>query len=292
MAEQQAFTLIIPAHNEETVIARCLDTVRNGAPADHAMEIIVAANGCTDRTVEIARAVAPEAVVLDLPVGSKTGAINAANSAASHFPRIYLDADVECSYPSLAALAAALRASGVMTAAPAIRLDQSRCNSIMKAYYRAWARQPYAKAGKGGAGCYGLSSEALACVGEFPPIIGDDIWIHTRFPDAVKRYIAEDDHGQPVYSVVYPPRTAREQIKVEARRQNGNAEVRQLYPSPYFANANQGGGWSAALRSGTAPTDLVIFLGIKLVARLLARWNLKRGKGKAWTRDLSTRQAH
>lgn len=291
MAEPQAFTLIIPAHNEETVIARCLDTVRSGAPADHAMEIIVAANGCTDRTVEIARNVAPEAIVLDLPVGSKTAAINAANSAASHFPRIYLDADVECSYPSLAALAAVLRGSGVMTAAPAIRLDLSRCNSFMKAYYRAWVRQPYAKAGKGGAGCYGLSSEALASVGEFPPIIGDDIWIHTRFPDEVKRYIAEDDQGQPVYSIVYPPRTAREQIRVEARRQNGNAEVRRLYPSPYFANANQGGGWSAALRSGTFPTDLAIFLGIKLAARMLARWNRKRGKGTAWARDLSTRQA-
>lgn len=291
MAEPQAFTLIIPAHNEETVIARCLDSVRSGAPADHAMEIIIAANGCTDRTVEIAQSAAPEAIVLDLPVGSKTAAINAANSVASHFPRIYLDADVECSYSSLAALAAVLRGPDVMTAAPAIRLDLSRCNGLMKAYYRAWIRQPYAKAGKGGAGCYGLSSEALASVGEFPPIIGDDIWIHTRFPDAVKRYIAHDDQGRPVCSIVYPPRTVREQIRVEARRHNGNAEVRRLYPSPYFANANQGGGWSAALRSGTSLVDLVIFLGIKLAARLLALWNRKRGKSTAWARDLSTRQA-
>lgn len=290
MAELRAFTVIIPAHNEESVIARCLDTVRDGAPSGHAMEIVVAANGCNDRTVEIARSVAPEAIVLDLPVGSKTAAINAANRTASHFPRIYLDADVQCSYTSLAALAEVLHDPKVMTAAPAIRLDLSGCNGLMKAYYRAWARQPYAKAGKGGAGCYGLSAEALASVGEFPPIIGDDIWIHTRFPDGVKRHIAEDEQNRPVFSVVYPPRTAREQIKVEARRQNGNAEVRRLYPSPYFANANQGGGWAAALRSGTAPADLAIFFGIKLAARLLARWNHKRGKGKTWTRDLSTRQ--
>lgn len=291
MVEASPFTVIIPAHNEEAVIARCLETMLRDAPEQHAMELIVAANGCSDRTVAVARAAAPAAVVLDLPVGSKTSAINAANQIARHFPRIYVDADVECSYPALAALAETLSDPGVMTAAPAIRMDLSRCNGLMRAYYRAWSRQPYARAGKGGAGCYGLSAEALAAVGEFPPIIGDDIWIHTRFPDTVKRYISQTSDGQPVFSTVYPPRTAREQIKVEARRQNGNAEVRRLYPSPYFANANNGGGLSAALRSGTRPVDLVIFFAIKFAARTLARWNRGRGQGKAWTRDLSTRQA-
>lgn len=290
MLETAPFTVIVPAHNEEAVIARCLKTILAGAPAG-AMQIIVAANGCTDRTVAIARETCPDALVLDLPVGSKTAAINAANREAVHFPRIYVDADVECGFSSLAALAQVLREPGVMTAAPAIRMDLSRSNFLMKAYYRAWSRQPYAKAGKGGAGCYGLSAEALASVGEFPPIIGDDIWIHTRFPDEVKRYISQDDTGRPVFSVVFPPRTAREQIRVEARRQNGNAEVRRLYPSPYFANANQGGGLSAALKSGTGPIDLLIFFAIKFAARTLASWNRKRGQGQAWARDMSTRQA-
>lgn len=291
VVEALPWTVIIPAHNEEAVIARCLQTILQDAPPGHELEIIVAANGCTDRTVEIAKATAPHATVLDLPVGSKTGAINAANRVARHFPRIYVDADVECGYWTLAALAEELRGQDVMTAAPAIRMDLSRCNWLMKAYYRAWSRQPYAKAGKGGAGCYGLSAEALASVGEFPPIIGDDIWIHTRFPDAVKRYIAQDRHGRDVFSVVHPPRTALQQIKVEARRQLGNAEVRRLYPSPYFANANNGGGLSAALRSGTNPFDLAAFFAIKFAARALARWNRNRGRGKTWARDMSTRQA-
>lgn len=290
MTDTLPFTVIIPAHNEETVIARCLRTILRDAPPQHMMQIIVAANGCQDQTVAIARATAPGAVVLDLPKGSKTGAINEANAVASHFPRIYLDADVECDYTSLAALAAVLRDPAVMAAAPAIRMDLSRCNALMKAYYRAWSRQPYAKAGKGGAGCYGLSESALAEVGTFPPIIGDDIWIHTRFPDEVKRYISADSAGRPVFSIVYPPRTVREQIKVEARRQNGNAEVRRLYPSPYFANANQGGGFKAAFRSGTNPLDLLIFFAIKFAARARARADRKRGKGQAWARDLSTRQ--
>lgn len=284
------FSVIIPAHNEEAVIGRCLRHMLAGAPAD-AMQVIVAANGCSDRTVEIARAVSPAVRVLDLPVGSKTEAINAANRIADHFPRIYVDADVEVTYAALAALAQALREPDVMTAAPAIRMDLSHCTWPMRAYYRAWLRQPYARAGKGGAGCYGLSQAALAAVGEFPPIIGDDIWIHTRFPDEQKRYLSADETGQAVYSVVRPPRTAREQMRVEARRQNGNAEVRRHYPSPYFANASHGGGWRAALRSGTHPVDLVVFFAMKLVARLMAHWNHKFGSAKAWTRDLSTRQA-
>ena len=140
MIEALPFTVIIPAHNEEAVIGRCLRTMLQDAPAGHAMQIIVAANGCSDRTVEVARAVAPSATVLDLPVGSKTGAINEANRAAFHFPRIYLDADVECGYASLLALAEIIRLPDVMTAAPSIRMDLSRSNALMRAYYRAWSR--------------------------------------------------------------------------------------------------------------------------------------------------------
>lgn len=291
MAKPIPFTLIIPAHNEAAVIARCLRTILADAPADHRMQIIVAANGCTDRTAEIARSAAPDATVLDLPTGSKTAAMNAANRIARHFPRIYLDADVQCNYRSLLALAKALEQPGVMTAAPAIRMDLSGCSWAMRAYYRAWLRQPYARAGKGGAGCYGLSAEAQKLVGEFPPIIGDDIWIHTRFPDRQKRFVDRDDEGREVFSVVYPPRTVREQVRVEARRQNGNAQVRQHYPSPYIAELNRDGGFSAALKSGASTMDIAVFFTIKVAARVLAGWYRNRGRGQEWTRDVTTREA-
>ncbi|MEE4207804.1 MAG: glycosyltransferase, partial [Parvularcula sp.] len=210
MSEDVPFTLIIPAHNEEAVIARCLRTALEDAPDPSDVEVIVAANGCTDRTVEIARSF-PSVTVLDLPVGSKTVAINAANDAASGFPRIYLDADIECEYRSLRALAQVLEQPGVMTAAPAIRLDLSHGNWLIRSYYAAWMKQPFAKAGRGGAGCYGLSRAALKAIGEFPPIIGDDIWIHSRFPEAQKRFVDRDAEGRPVYSIVRPPGSAWQQ---------------------------------------------------------------------------------
>ena len=48
-------SFIIPAHNEELLIGRCLANLRAAATAlGKPVEIIVAADGCTDRTVTIA----------------------------------------------------------------------------------------------------------------------------------------------------------------------------------------------------------------------------------------------
>lgn len=284
------FTLIIPAHNEEAVIARCLRTALADAPDPASIEVIVAANGCSDRTVEVAKQAAPGATILDLPVGSKTGAINAANAAASGFPRIYLDADIECSFHSLEAIARALLEPNVMVAAPAIRVDLSHGNWFIRSYYAAWMKQPYAKAGKGGAGCYGLSREAVEHIGVFPPIIGDDLWIHTRFPDTQRRLVDRDQEWREVYSIVRPPSTIWQQVKVETRRIRGNAEVKRKHPSPYLHLANKGGGIAGSLRSGASAVELAVFYGVKALVRVELHRSKLSGQDHGWTRDISSRE--
>ncbi|WP_252258968.1 glycosyltransferase [Erythrobacter aurantius] len=291
MTKSLPFTLIIPAHNEAAVIERCLKTALAEAPDDGSVEVIVAANGCSDDTVSLAKMAAPQATVLDLPTGSKTKAINAANAIASRFPRIYLDADIECSYRSLLAMAVVLTEPDVMTASPKIRLELGHCNRWIKAYYAAWLKQPFAKSGKGGAGCYGLSQTALESIGEFPPIIGDDIWIHTRFPDEQKRLVQSDALGREVFSIVRPPKTLWQQVKVEARRIEGNADVKRDYPSAYVDIAREGGGLGGALKSGTGPFDLAVFLTAKVLVRIEMRRKRLFGKRTEWTRDLSSRGA-
>jgi glycosyltransferase involved in cell wall biosynthesis len=285
-----AFSVIIPAHNEEAVIARCLAVLLEGAPTDHAMEVIVAANGCTDATVAAARAAAPQALVIDLPQPSKTAAINAANAAASHYPRVYLDADVECPFATARALAEALDEPGSMTAAPAIRLDLDGADRLVRAYYRVWLAQPYARSGMGGAGCYALSQAAIEQVGRFPLVIGDDVWIHTRFAPQSKRYVTHDRAGRPVFTVVHPPRHALEQMRVEARRRIGNLEVLRDHASPHNIRPVDTGGLRSALGSGLGLSDVLVHFGIKLAARLLARWSLWRGAGAHWSRDTSSRR--
>lgn len=59
------FSIIIPAHNEQALIARCLAAVHRAVErSGHDAELVVVANRCTDRTVEIARA-AGALVVID-----------------------------------------------------------------------------------------------------------------------------------------------------------------------------------------------------------------------------------
>ena len=51
------FSVVIPAHNEEKYIGKCLKAVINAAKyvRPYPVEIIVVANRCTDKTCAIAR---------------------------------------------------------------------------------------------------------------------------------------------------------------------------------------------------------------------------------------------
>ncbi|MEM6475495.1 MAG: glycosyltransferase [Pseudomonadota bacterium] len=290
MSNTPPFTVIIPAYNEEAVIARCLNTVLEQAPHDHKMQIIVAANGCKDRTVEIARATCPEALVLDIPEGSKSKAMNKANREAEHFPRIYLDADVQCGYPALEAVVNTLKQPGVMAASPAIKMDLSQSNWFIRAYYRVWMTQPYVTRSMVGSGCFGLSEEGYKKIGDFPHVTGDDIWVYSRFTEEERRNVAANEAGDPVWFTVSPPRRALDQIRVEARRRLGNEEIRRDYPSAHYDGSNTPGDLRLALKNGASILDIVAYLAIKAAARLRARHSGRKSAAIIWERDLGARE--
>lgn len=290
MTNTQPFTVIIPAYNEEAVIARCLNAVEEHAPDDHKMQIIVAANGCIDRTIEIARATCPDALVLDIPEGSKSRAMNAANRQARHFPRIYLDADVQCGYAALEAVVQALSEPGVMAASPAIRMDLSHSNWLIRSYYRVWLTQPYVTRNMVGSGCFGLSEEGYEKIGDFPDITGDDIWVYSRFTEEERRNVASNAAGEPVWFTVSPPRKAIDQIRVEARRRLGNEEVRRDYPSAHYDGSNTPGDLRLALKKGASVLDIGAYLAIKAAARFRAKQTKKKSASIVWERDLGARE--
>lgn len=285
------FCVIIPAHNEANVIERCLRNLYADAP-DHARpEVIVAANGCTDRTVAIARELAPDAIVLDLPPGSKVIAMNEANRIATVSPRFFLDADIQCSYRSLAATADVLREPGVMAASPALRMDLSACDRWVRAFYRVWQALPYVTDRLVGSGVFGLSAEGLQIIGEIPPTFADDTWVRTRFSYDQRRNVAIDRKGQSVWFTVSPPRTLRDLIKIEARRRIGSEEVLHRYPSPHNERINRPSSFRDARAAGASLSDIVIYLGIKVVALAKYRWNRMRGRTPVWVRDERARIA-
>ena len=291
MAENGApFAVIIPACNEERVIARTLQAIMKGAPPGREPEIIVVANGCSDRTAEFARAGAPGARVVELGEGSKTAAMNAGNAKARAWPRFFVDADVRCSYASLCAVAGVLEDGTTLAASPAMELDLDGCDRFVRAYYRVWMSQPYVTDNLIGGGVYGLSRAGAERIGPFPQVIGDDVWVRTRFAGHERRNVTQDETGHAVCVRVSVPRRWSDQIRVEARRRSGSEQVRRLYPGTGGSGRiNSPADLRKARAAGATMTDIYIYLAMKAAARLLWRWNRLRGKAHTWTRDERSR---
>jgi cellulose synthase/poly-beta-1,6-N-acetylglucosamine synthase-like glycosyltransferase len=75
-------SLIIPAHDEELVIERKVANARALDYPAELLEVIIASDGSSDRTVELARAAGADQV-LELPRGGKVAALNAAVHGAA-----------------------------------------------------------------------------------------------------------------------------------------------------------------------------------------------------------------
>ena len=81
-------TIILPAYNEEVRLPFCLDQLFAYLPTlDLKYEIIVSADGCTDKTEKIASEYAqvnPNVILVSFPerLGKGGGILNAANSAS------------------------------------------------------------------------------------------------------------------------------------------------------------------------------------------------------------------
>jgi glycosyltransferase involved in cell wall biosynthesis len=171
---RHVLSVIIPASNEEAWIGRCLSAVFRSDPVPGGAEVVVVANGCSDATVPIAQGFAERAeragwklTVLDLPAGSKPGALNAGDAAAQGELRVYLDADVTVSPELMAQLALALagRAPLYVGATPVIPRAES---AVTRAYGRFWQRLPFAQSVAPGYGLLPSMRRAAAGGGSFP----------------------------------------------------------------------------------------------------------------------------
>jgi hypothetical protein len=269
-------SVIIPAHNEAAVIARTLAPLAPLAAARQ-LEVIVACNGCTDRTAAIARGF-DGVTVLELGQSSKAAALNAGDAAASQWPRLYLDADVQIGPRAVHAVFAALSSGPLLAARPAARFDLQDAHPLIRSYYRTRLRLPSAGASLWGAGAYGLSREGRQRFQQFPGLTADDLFVDRLFEPAEKAVLDVD----PV--VVRPPRTPKDQVAVLHRVYRGNAQQ----------NSGQGGGRSTAgrtlaevarsIRGPLSAAHALVYVAFALAGR--------RGSGRPveWERDASTRQ--
>jgi glycosyltransferase involved in cell wall biosynthesis len=270
-------SVVIAAHNEEAVIGRCLDALLADGTGE--VDITVVANGCTDRTAEVAAARAGVRV-LTVPEAGKPGALNAGDRVAAGFPRVYLDADVVLSPGALAVFADALRDSpSTLAVVPRRSLDLTGRPLLIRAFYAINARLPAYRHGLFGRGAIALSAAGRARFAAFPEQNADDLFLDGQFTDDEKDEVAG------ATSRVATPLRTRDLIRRLARVRAGNAAMRGASPGV------RGSARSSWLRDVVLPRPWLAPAAVCYVAiTLLAAVKARRQSPASWGRDASTRE--
>lgn len=271
-------SVVIPAYNEGRVLGRCL---RSLLSADVPLDIVVAANGCTDDTVEVARSFDGVRVV-EVPQASKVAALNAGDQAAAaqSQPRIYLDADISLDDGVLVKMVEALTTDEPRVAAPRVRFATEGASWGVRRFYDAYVEVPYVTQGMVGLGIYGLSAAGRRRFGTFPALRADDLFIQQLFTPA-ERILVEGEFE------VQVPRDLANLVKVRTRVAGGNAELAQSQDGEGYGGTLDSTvralGRVAVRRPPMLPAVLV-YVGVILEARRRARRRVA-----VWHRDDSTR---
>lgn len=276
----QLLSVVIPAHDEARVVGRCLTQLRPLIEGGEA-EVVLVANGCEDDTAAVARAT-PGVTVLELPAASKPAALNAGDSAATGFPRVYLDADVEISADALRALGAALDGDAALVGAPRVRFELDGRPWLVRAYFEIFARLPYVGSGLVGLGVYGLSRSGRDRFAQFPALTADDLFVQRHFAPGERRVLPDHTFA------VQVPHSLTGLLAVRTRAARGAAEL---------ASVSQTG--TTATSSARALAGLVrseprllpaagVYLTVTITAKIRARRRRRRGHTD-WERDDTTR---
>ncbi|WP_369982456.1 glycosyltransferase family 2 protein [Thalassolituus sp.] len=210
-------TAIVPAHNESSVIRRCLDSLISQESLD---TIIVACNGCSDDTVAIVRSEYPSVICLDIDKPSKVNALNEAEKHINSWPVFYIDADIAISDGAVKCISDGMQENNLLLAAPEPVIDTSKSPWLVRRFYDAWLRLPYIRQGVIATCTFVISEEGRKRFGEFPDVIADDGYVRSHFYDHELGNIA----GAQVF--VSAPRTVKSLIKIKTRARLGNVELK------------------------------------------------------------------
>lgn len=279
-------SVVIPAHDEAAVIGRLLTSLVPAARAGD-LELIVAANGCTDDTAAVAASFGSSVVVVETERASKIAALNAADAVAGCYPRAYVDADVVVEASALLQLGDVLgRIDGPLVAAPRMRVDLSRSSWPVRAHYRIWELTDYRQRGHVGSGVYALSELGRRRFGAFPEVIADDRFVQQQFRPAERGSVPES-------FTIFAPTTFRALLHRSTRAAAGNAQLHRMDVPALPSDGATAGMRSLIRRVGPHPTlwpAMAVFCVSYLLPRLLARRKRAGGRMDVWERDETSRR--
>lgn len=276
-------SIIIAAHNESAVIARCLDALRPLLDAG-STQVVVACNGCTDDTADIARS-RRGVTVLELKAASKVAALRAGDDVAVSGPRIYLDADITMTARAARAVLGALSHGAALAARPPIFFDTEGASWAVRRWYLVRGRLPSLRNVLWGAGTYALSEPGRARFREFPDIVSDDLFIDSLFTEGERIVVPTD----PV--VVRTPRRCGDLLKILRRSYRTQTDVGLARGNVISAGqTSQLRDLLDLLRGDPARVaDVVIyvtFIGLARISAVFTRFTAPSG---TWERDNSSR---
>ena len=274
-----AVSIVIPAHDEEAVIAGNLRRLLDGsAPGE--FDVIVVANACRDETAKAAAQV-DGVRVLETPVGGKPNALRLGDEAAVAFPRVYLDADVQLDAASVRALVAACAEPGVLACAPAPELDLTGAGPVMTRVHRVHDALIGPHRALAGVGCYVLTEAGHARVFPMPDVISDDGLVHASFTPDERRVVPA------ARTVVRPARTVGTYLNRRVRVRRGNRQLAELGRTSPESRLTLGSLADLVRRRRVGVVDSGCYLAVLVLDRALTR--VRNNRGDNWGSDASTR---
>lgn len=275
-------SIVVPAHNEASVIARTLKAMTAGAESGE-LDIVVVCNGCSDDTAAVARGFGSAVRVIETQTASKTHGLNLGDSAALGFPRVYADADIVLTVNSIRNLARRLEQGDVLAVAPTAHYDLTGCSWAVRAFYDIRSRLPSAKEGIGGSGVYVLSAVGRKRFGEFPSLTADDGYVRVQFQPEERGTVID------AKSTVFPPRTIRDLIVTKTRAHFGSFELMSRFPK-LWQNRGESNN-NSLVRLFKQPSlwvRLAVYCFVTALARHRARKRLS-SRTVQWERDDTSR---
>jgi len=274
-------SVIITAYNEATVIRTTLQLLAS-EQGTRDYQIIVICNGCTDDTEKIVRCEFKDVHCYSLSQASKALAIRYAESLNPGFPRLYLDADIECEQTQVEKLVELGREHDEpRLIIPGSKLITQHSSGLVKSFYRVWYNTEHVRLAGYGAGAYLVNKLARERFGIWPELIADDGFVRSQFtPNEI--LIAHTCNV-----TVKAPKKLSTLIRVKARSKFGNLELEN-----YLEQLKQK---QSSITKTMLPViehlkwyDKAVYYGVNLMALVIAKCEYRAGK-KRWYRDDSNR---
>jgi len=278
-------SIIIPAYNEERLINITLKyLLKDNNLKD--CEIIIVCNGCVDNTFTVVSKYVESQfnlsitrniifTVLDTPIRSKTNALNIGINSAKSGNIIFIDADIHITGTDVNTLISNLSDENPLSVSPKIQFDFNESSFFVRVFYKVSSQSFYNQYYRL-SNVIALSAEGRKRLGVLPEVIADDEYIRRQF--LVEEYkIIKNIHFE-----FKCPKNLKNLLQVLTRVERGNLQLNSL--GYYDKNKAKISGFPKRVW-----LFFPAFILIKVIAKIRAQWQFKKGMVKQWERDESNR---